>query len=492
VALVRAADALRLAGRDLEAEAAYLRLLSRWPAIPDAWFNLGVVQRRIGRFEAALGAYQQALARGIRGPEEVHLNRAFIFSECLRQDEAAARELTEALRLNPAYAPALLNLAKLHEDRGEREPACALYERALALEPPSALALARFANLLSLGAHDDSLIERLRAAIAHPDASGADRAELGFALGRALDGRADYRGAFAAFQAANRDSRTSALPAIVGYDRAAQERVTEQLLATPLPAALPSARADATRPRPIFICGMFRSGSTLAEQLIAAAPGVEPGGEMNLLPALIAGGLQPFPAALATASEPQLQRLADGYRQWIASAFPGAAHVTDKRPDNFFCIGLIKTLFPDALIVHTTRDPLDTCLSVFFLHLDHHMSYALDLLDTGHFYRQYRAVMAHWKKLYGSAIIDFDYDAFVRAPEPTGAALFAALGLGWDPRFLESPPAARSIRTASTAQVREPLYRHSSGRAHHYESELAELREYLADLLPALSASDSP
>jgi len=268
--------------------------------------------------------------------------------------------------------------------------------------------------------------------------------------------------------------------------------VTEQLLATPLPAPLPSAAADAARPRPIFICGMFRSGSTLAEQLIAAAPGVEPGGELNLLPALISAELQPFPAALASASEPQLRRLADTYRQWIGNVFPGAAYVTDKRPDNFFCIGLIKTLFPDALIVHTTRDPLDTCLSVFFLHLDHRMSYALDLLDTGHFYRQYRTVMAHWKQLYGNAIVDFDYDAFVRAPEPTGAALFAALGLSWDPRWLEFPKGSRPIRTASTAQVREPLYRDSSGRARHYAAELAGLREYLADLLPAVPAKDSP
>ena len=490
-ALIREANALRLAGRDAEAEAAYLRLLSRWPALPDAWFNLGVVQRRIGRFEAALASYEQAIARGIRGPEEVLLNRAFIYSEYLRQDETAARELTEALRVNPAYVPALLNLAKLHEDCGEREPARALYERALTLDPHCALALARLANLLARDAHDDSFIERLRGAIARPGAPAAERAELGFALGRALDGRADYPAAFAAYQAANRDSRASALPATVHYDRAAQEQVTEELLGTPLPPPLQVATADPVRPRPIFICGMFRSGSTLAEQLIAGAPGVEAGGELNLLPALIGRELLPFPRALVTAPESQLRRLASEYREWIARAFPGAAYVTDKRPDNFFCIGLIKTLFPDALIVHTTRDPLDTCLSVFFLHLDHGMSYALDLMDVGHFYRQYRAVMTHWKKTYGTAVVDFDYDAFVRAPEPTGAALFAALGLAWDPRLLESPRAPRPVRTASTWQVREPLYRDSSGRARHYQAELAELRDYLADLLPAVPAGDS-
>ena len=80
-------------------------------------------------------------------------------------------------------------------------------------------------------------------------------------------------------------------------------------------------------------------------------------------------------------------------------------------------------LLPNALIVHTTRDPLDNCLSVYFLHLDQRMSYALDLMDTGHFYRQYRRLMAHWKLLFAAGIIEFDYDRFVRAPEARARCL---------------------------------------------------------------------
>jgi len=483
--LIREADALREAGRLGEAEAAYLSILGRWPALPDCWFNLGVVQRRSGRFEAALASYQQALMRGISGPEEVHVNRAVIYSDCLRQNEAAERELGEALRLNASYVPALLNLANLHEDRGERDEARALYERALALEPWCFLALARLANLLPADALDERLIARLREGLARPEASAADRAQIGFALGRALDARGDYGSAFAAYQAANRDSRASALPAVVRYDRAAQERVTEQLIAAPVRAPVVRTATGAPEPRPIFVCGMFRSGSTLAEQLIAGHPGVAAGGELELLPGMIARDLLPFPETLAAAPEAQLAQLAAQYRARVAALFPDAAYVTDKRPDNFFCIGLIKTLFPDALIVHTTRDPLDNCLSVYFLHLEPRMSYALDLMDTAHFYRQYRRLMAHWKQLYGAAIIDFDYDRFVRFPEATGSSLFEALGLEWDPRFLELPRSGRAIRTASVWQVREPLYRHASGRARHYMQELTPLREYLADLLPS-------
>ena len=483
-ALIQEANALRQAGRLAEAEAAYLRILSRWPALPDCWFNLGVVQRRAGNFQAALLSYQEALARGISGPEEVHLNRAVIYRK-LRQDDAAESELREALKSNPSYVPALLNLANLHEDRAHREDARSLYEQALTLDPNCFLALARLADLRPPEACDERLIARLRAALQHPAATAVDRADLGFALGRALDASAQYAAAFAAFETANRESRVSVMPAVVRYDRAAQEQVTEQLMSVPPPEPLTPAPAGASRPRPIFVCGMYRSGSTLAEQLLAGHAGVAAGGELDLLPAMIASELLPFPESLATTPRAKLERLAGRYRDSLAALFPGAAYVTDKRPDNFFCIGLIKTLFPDARVVHTTRHALDNCLSVFFLHLDPRLSYAFDLLDTGHFYRQYRQVMAHWKRLFGSDIVDFNYDEFVRAPEVAGRKLFEMLDLSWDPRLLEFPRSPHAVRTASVWQVREPLYQSSSGRARHYASELSGLTQYLADLLPA-------
>src|SRR5258708_3656155 len=260
--LIREANALREAGRLAEAEAAYLRILERWPALPDCWFNLGVVQRRAGQYEAALASYREALTRGISGPEEVHLNRAVIYSDCLHQSEAAEGELRTALGLNPSYVPALLNLANLHEDRGEREPARSLYGQVLALDPLCFAAFARLVNLMPRGVHEDQLLSRVGAAIARPEASAADRAQLGFALGRALDGRGEYREAFVAYEAANRASRASVGPAIARYDRSAQEKVTDELISSVLPTPLARPQGDASAPRPIFICGMFRSRST--------------------------------------------------------------------------------------------------------------------------------------------------------------------------------------------------------------------------------------
>ena len=122
-ALLREANEHEQAGRLAEAAGAYERLLARWPELPDSWYNLARLQRMLRRFDAALASYQQALDRNVSRPEEVHLNRGVIYSDCLRRDDAAARELETALALNPVYVPALANLANLHSDLGRRDEA---------------------------------------------------------------------------------------------------------------------------------------------------------------------------------------------------------------------------------------------------------------------------------------------------------------------------------------------------------------------------------
>src|SRR6188474_2237202 len=156
-ALLRSAAALEKAGRLAEAEAAYLRVLGSWPELPDTWYNLARLQRRAGRFDAALASYQQALDRGVSRPEEVHLNRGVIYSDFLRQDDAALRELQRALALNPDYVPALANLANLESDLGQRDAALATYEKILAIDPGYHEALARYANLKAVSGPDDPL-----------------------------------------------------------------------------------------------------------------------------------------------------------------------------------------------------------------------------------------------------------------------------------------------------------------------------------------------
>lgn len=470
--LLRQAQSHRAAGRSAEAADAYAALLELRPKLPDTWFNLALMQRQAGRPAQALASYQQALDRGVQGPEEVHLNRAVIYSDDLGQSEAAKAELDRALAIAPDYLPALLNLGNLHEDRGERDAARAAYARALSLSPPASapLALARLANATRFTDAADPLIVQMRTAVALPSASPADRAELGFALGRALDEVEAYDEAFAAYAAANTASReaTGAL-----YDRAGQEAFVDRSMAT---FAAP-VEATGTTGAPVFILGMFRSGSTLVERILSAHSRVVSGGELPLMPRIVAT-IAPYPDAVASASPETIQTWRQTYLDGLRAARPGEGLVTDKRPDNFLHVGLIKTMFPDARIIHTVRDPLDVCLSNFFLHLDRSMAHATDLSDIAHWLHQHDRLMAHWKSLYPD-ILTVDYDALVADPQPEIAQILAACGLDWEDGVLDFHKAGGAVRTASVWQIRQPLYRKSSGRWRNYEACLGDLKTAL-------------
>ncbi len=480
--LVKAAS-LERAGRVAEAIEAYQGLLAQVPGLPDSWYNLALLQKKLGGFDAALSSYQEALNRGISQPEEVHLNRAVIFSDCLRQEAAAESALRKALELNPRYLPALLNLANLYEDVGRREDALAQYEALLTIAPNHCEALARYVTLKGVTGLDDPLVKRLKSAITHSGANAMDKASLGFALGKVLDACGAFDQAFSAYVRANQSSRAGAQTGSRGplYDRQSHERFIDQLIQTfASPSPHPAMPRAGSSPCPIFICGMFRSGSTLAEQILAGHPKMRAGGEIDFIPALVRDELAPFPASIAHISAPQLEQIALRYRDRLSSMFPGASHITDKRPDNFLYIGLIKRLFPNAKIIHTKRDALDNCLSIYFLHLGHGMGYALDLMDIGHYYQQYQRLMTHWQQLYGADILTLEYDTLVHEPRPAIETLLDFVGLDWDDNCLHFQHVKNAVKTASVWQVREGLYQRSSGRWRNYAHHLAPLREYLA------------
>lgn len=486
--LLAEANSLLGQGRRPDAIRLYGRVLAARPEIADAWFNLGYALRLEGAYQGALQAYAQALVHGAAGPEQIHLNRAVILTDHLRDDAAAERELRLALTIAPHYAPAWLNLGNLYEERGRREQALDCYDRIRALPSQSAgasayEALARIAQLRPPAGIDDPVLREIQQAVSgRADISGSLRANLYFALGRSFDTLGEFVRAFAAFesgkQAAHRDHPR--------YDPERAERRTQALLAAfavPAPAA---AAPALPAPQPLFICGMFRSGSTLLEQVLAAHPDVAAAGELELLPRLVARELAPFPASMSALDEARGAELARRYQARLLERLPqdatGKAYATDKRPDNYLLIGLIKRLFPHARIIHTMRNPLDNALSVFMQHLNPRgFDYAGSLAGIGHHYGQYRRLMAHWKALYPDDIHDFDYDAFVARPEATLRPLLDFLGLGWNDACLQFHRLDNTVKTASYWQVRRPLYGDASGRWRHYRSFLGPLFAALAD-----------
>lgn len=476
--LLSEATRLRAAGHVDEAIIAYKRLLKARPDLPDSWYNLGFLQRRARRFKDALDSYAKALDLGISGPEEVHLNRAVIYSDHLFRPDDARRALEQALRCNPDYVPAMLNLGNLREDFGDREGAGQSYRRALSVDSGNILALARLAGVSHAERLDQALADDIAAVLARPNLSAADRADLGFALGALLDAAGHYDEAFTAVAGANAASRASA-GAAARYDRLAHERLIDRLVATfDVPVT-----AEGASPAPLFICGMFRSGSTLIEQILSRHSQVAAGGELHLIPSL-AASIPSYPEGVRAADPACIAQWREAYLKGLPARPTPSRVVTDKRPDNFLHVGLIKTLFPAAKIIHTCRDPLDNLLSLYFLHLHPGMGYALDLGDAAHWHGQYKRLMAHWRRLYPADIVDVDYDALVRQPRPTIEALAAACGLPWQDALLDSHRSEQPVKTASVWQVRQPIHARSSGRWRNYASHLEDVRRQMEGKAP--------
>jgi lipoprotein NlpI len=465
-------------GRTKEAITVHRKLLHLQPKLADAWFNLGYLLKSEGQFEAALDAYASALTHGIQGPEEVHLNRAVIFSDHLRRDDEAERELAAAITLSPKYSPALLNLGNLHEERGNRSGAITCYQAILDLGENNHIyldAMSRLAHLRSPETADDPLIKEMASAAAKAEPSES-KANLLFSLGRAYDSMASYQAAFNAFDQANALVRQSG-PA---YNPAAVEAFTDSLIEA---SQRQEPRLDkftkAAAPAPLFICGMFRSGSTLVEQILAAHPGVYAGGEIDFLPRLARARQSPS-SGLQLITDLDADNMASSYLKNNELLFPDASdavYLTDKRPDNFLHIGLIMAMFPRAKIIHSIRNPMDNGLSIFMQHLDPGIApFANRLEDIGHYFGQYRRLMTHWKSKFGESILDFDYDKLVDEPTKSIGHLLDFLGLQWNDACLDFQRAGNTVKTASYWQVRRPLYKEASGRWRHYQSELKPLK----------------
>lgn len=464
--LLDRANALFRTGPREQAIAAYQTLLATYPDQPDSWYNLAVILRQSGRHTDALSAYEKALAYNVSRPEDVHLNRAVIYLEGLRDGDRAEAELQRALALAPEYTPALLNLASLAEDRGDRDMARTTYDRLLEIAPNDADALSRRAGL-EQGDHATPMIQRLVAALEAPGRSRQDKATLGFELGRLYDSCGEYDAAFAAYREANANNQT--LP----YDPAVDERLVAETIEA-FPKAEPLISGSQS---PVFILGMFRSGSTLIEQILSSHPEITSGGELDLIPRF-AGLLGNAPKAIAEASNQRIMQAREAYTQHMRN-IAGGARMTDKRPDNVWRIGLIKHLFPDAKIIYTRRQPLDNCLSVYFLHLNPAMTYANDLSDIGYHLRAERAVMAHWNRLYPEDILTVNYEDTIADQRMQTTRILNFLGLEWDDACLAFHTASSLVRTASVWQVREPIHARSVARWKNYETYLDPLKRTL-------------
>jgi hypothetical protein len=252
------------------------------------------------------------------------------------------------------------------------------------------------------------------------------------------------------------------------FDADEHRRLIDRLIAEFSPVYFQRVRSQGTDSRvPIFVLGMVRSGTTLAEQILASHPLVHGAGELPDV-ARLGEGLAQLDAASA-------RSLADAHVCKLQARGGGAIRVVDKNPSNFLHLGVIATLFPRAAIIHCRRDPLDTCVSCFFQHLGDPFLFKYDLDHLGIYYREYERLMAHWRAVLPMPLFELRYEELTADPEAVSRRLLAYCGLEWDERCLRFHETERTVRTLSVLQVRRPMYRDSVGRWKRYETHLQPL-----------------
>ena len=238
--------------------------------------------------------------------------------------------------------------------------------------------------------------------------------------------------------------------------------------------------------RPVFIVGMPRSGTSLAEQILASHPDVFGAGELMDFPAVEYGlgfdnkDASGYTARLASLTAAETHRYAEAYLNSINALSDGERYVTDKLPYNFLRLGLIQILFPNARVIHTRRDPMDSCLSCYFLDFMGTHPHAYDLENLGIYYRQYERLMAHWHDVLSLPILDLQYEEAVDDIEATCRRLADFCELDWDDRMLNFHQSNRVVKTASYDQVRRPVYKSSVGRWRPYGAWLDPLKRGLS------------
>jgi len=473
--------------RYADAEQTYRATLALQPDLAEAHANLGNCLRRLGRLFEAETHLQRATE--LKPDFAVaHFNLGVLLAE-RGEPGRAITQYRHALAVRPDYIEALNNLGSALRLEGFVDEARATFEHVLALRPTQIEAhcnLAPFKTYQPGDPHIDLLLGQQHRLASLP-ADGQVR--YWFTVGKMLEDVGRHDESFAAYAAGN-----AAKHAVTPWDEAehleTQRRIVASFTRERLAGASACEPGRTDGPTPIFILGMPRSGTSLLEQVLATLPHVHGAGEITALAETIqeageSGGDAEFrfPEALAAMSDAALVQHGRRYIERLRALAPNATHVVDKLPDNFRHIGLIHLMLPGARIIHSMRDPMDSCFSCYSrLFTGDNLGYTYDLGAVARYWVSYHDLMAHWHaSLPPGRILDVAYETMVTDFENQARRLVDYLGLPWDDRCLGFHDNRRIVRTASVAQVRKPIYRTSVARWKHYEKHLGPLHAIVKD-----------
>ena len=425
-------------------------------------YSLGTAYRLAGQPEPAVRAYRAALALNPDFVGALHgIGAALNLAE--RECEALAW-LRRAVALQPDFAPAWQELAAALAIMGELSEAESAYQRAVALDPHLGNARRMLAAVRQDKPADDE-IDALLVASNHPGTPPAARIDMLFAAGRLLDRTGDVDRAFDVFSQANFLRRASQAAAGIVYGRQKFSSDIDGIIAAFDQACFAAGSGGHPSEAPVFIVGMPRSGSSLFEQIAASHPDVTGAGEFPGI-GEIARRLGPAPQTWTSAD---ILAAAENYLDGLTAKAGAAERLIDKMPDNIFHVGLIAMMFPHARVIFCERDPADTCLSCFFQNFSAPLAYDTDLEDAAHRCAEITRLARHWRNVLPLRHMTLRYEEVVEDLPAKARELIAFLGLDWDDSCLAFHRTTRPVRTASWAQVRQPLYQDAVGKWRRYE-----------------------
>lgn len=451
--------------RDEEAMTAFRVVLAVEPDHSEAHNRMGILLDRNRRHAEAIEHFRTALARD---PENVDAMGGLANAmKNIGQHPEALAMARRVVALRADYAPAAGLLGAVLAEIGSIDEAVSEFQRAVALAP-EAMEYAYHLVQLAKVKPGESALQSLEAAVPTVEKlSKRERGLLYFGLAKAYDDIGEKDRGFNHLLRGNATKRSE-----TEYNEAAMLDGMD-CIARVFSPELMAGRENLGDPSnvPVFIVGMPRSGTTLVEQILASHRAVFGAGErpeMSRVVERVRGerlGAASFPEAVWTLTGESFRQMGRDYVTQLRSLAPDAARITDKMPINFLYVGLIHLILPNARIIHTQRDPVDTCLSCFSKLFAGDQPFTYDLAELGRFYRAYQRLMAHWRTvMLPDLFLEVDYEVMVGDFASQAQRIVAHCGLEWDPACLRFYETSRPVHTASMTQVRQPIYSSSVGR----------------------------
>ncbi len=469
-----------------DAEVLLEKALDKAPDFFQGWMDLGLARQEQDRTDDALAAYAHAMRLEPDRPSPYGAS-ATTNAMAGRHDEAL-RLYEEALTRDPKLASALAGRGHTLKTVGRQDEAIESYRACTRHNPWHGETWWSLANLKTFHFADEEVAE-MEAQIADERLDDEHRANFLFALGKAYEDRGEHTRAFDYYRQGNENRRERE-----NYDPVFTADAHDQFIEVFTREFIDS-KAGGGNPSnaPIFIVGMPRSGSTLIEQILSSHPDVEGTHELPDLgrvarsTATTRQDRKKYPAVIALLSAAELEALGSDYldrsRRHRHLETP---RFTDKMPNNFAHIGLLSLILLNAKIINAKRHPLDSCLGSYKQLFARGQPHTYDLFDLGEFYAEYDRLMRHWSEVLPGRVLDVQYEDVVDDLEPQVRRLLDYCDLPWNDDCLRFYESDRAVKTASSEQVRKPIYETSKHRWRNYEDELQPIIEILEPLLREL------